>query len=303
MNDPKVVLVSGGDANYFDMMHELGQSIRRLPESENVDVVFLDGGGFTEEHLKAFDKLNIKMLDPGFPNEKIKKRVGKRTHLKISLAKSTLNQYFPEYDVIVWVDGDAWLQNWTCIDLAVQVAQKNKLAGVLQNSRFQRRLFQFRKRLFGWIQPRTILYKNATRSRFPSKYLWQIANKSVFNGGFYALRQDAPHWDSWLKWRDMAIEKGRIFTSDQFGLACAVWIDGHTYEALPEYCNYMGPWRMGENKKYTEIFAPYNEVSLVHMAGLDDYRMDAKKYPPMVMPDDSIQPQPIRYCEWIKTQK
>ena len=299
---PKIVLVSGGDAKYFDMLHELATSIRALPESQNVDVVFLDGGGFEQTHIDAFSELNVSLLDPKWPNPQIQKRCANKEYLKINLAKPALNTLFPSYDIIIWIDGDAWLQNWKAIDLAVMVAQKGKLAVVSQNTRFRSLRFNFKKKLFGWADIRTIFHKNAKRARL-GEYAWKLANLAVLNAGFYALRQDAPHWATWTAWRDKSIKKGRPFTSDQLSLALTCYIDNFPFETLPEICNYMGPWRVDENNRFVEIFAPYAEASVIHMAGLDKWREDPKQYISMVQADDTKKLCPIRYCEWIKTQK
>lgn len=297
---PKIAIVSGGDANYFDLLIEQAASIRSLDPKNNLDITYLDGGGFTEDHIKQLNKYGVKLLDPGWPNEAVKRKAGSKDFLKINLAKPCLNKYFPDHDIIIWIDGDAWLQTLEAIELATLVARKGKLAVVSQNTRFREQRFHFRKKLFGWVELRTIFHKNAKRARLESKHIWNLANMAVLNAGFYALRQDAPHWDVWTKWRDKAIKHGRSFTSDQLSLALTVYEDNLPFETLPEYCNYMGPWRMDEQKNYVEIHAPYRKVSVVHMAGLEEERKDPNHFIDMVMPDDSISKQPIRFSSWKK---
>ena len=264
-----------------------------------MDVAFLDGGGFSDEQKKLLAGLGVRLVDPGWPSKAVEKRAKGKDFLKINLAKPCLNQYFPAHDIVIWIDGDAWLQNWKAIEIATEVAQKGKLAIVSESSRLRGRQFIFRKKMFGWVELRTIFYKNAKRAGLTSSDQWFLANKGVLNAGFYALRQDSPHWDVWSARRE-GLSKGRLFTSDQLSLALAVYRDGIPYEALPEYCNYMGPWRMGKDNKLVELYVPYNEVSLVHMQSLDEQRKDPKVYLSMVTEDDSVKEMPIRYCELKK---
>ena len=39
-----ILLVSGGDTKYFNLLRELLKSIRNLPSGEKINLAFLDGG-------------------------------------------------------------------------------------------------------------------------------------------------------------------------------------------------------------------------------------------------------------------
>ena len=40
------------------------------------------------------------------------------------------------------------------------------------------------------------------------------------------------------------------------------------HEALPDICNYMGPWRINQStQQLVDYYVPYDPVSIVHMVG------------------------------------
>jgi hypothetical protein len=269
------IIVSGGDANYFPLLADLAASIRRLPEGKNVALGMLDGG-LTQEQVTALESEDVKVVKPDWPVSKDELRVRGREYLRINLNKPALDLLFPEYSIIIWLDGDTWVQTWDAIPMFVHVANKGKLAIVSRATRLQTSHIRMRKRLFGWVEPRGVLFKNAKRARLPSRLVWSLVNRPVLNAGAYALRQDAPHWGRWRSWQKVCLQHGRPFSSDQLSLALSIYEDGLPYEALPEICNYMGPWRIDQNKgMLVDYFAPYNPISIVHLIGKDSARVMA----------------------------
>ncbi len=57
----KNVIVSLADANYFPLLEELINSIKRFKESENIAICILDAG-LTQEQEKNSGKVNLKQM-------------------------------------------------------------------------------------------------------------------------------------------------------------------------------------------------------------------------------------------------
>ena len=53
MNDNAIITLS--DSNYFEMLNELIDSVRRFPESKNISICVLDAG-LTENQKKIIEK-------------------------------------------------------------------------------------------------------------------------------------------------------------------------------------------------------------------------------------------------------
>ena len=130
----KITIVSGGDTKYFQLLKELAHSIRDKPEGKKIDIVFLDGG-LSKEDIAYFNNLGINIIDPGWLNSLAKKRAQGRDFLKINIAKLHLDQLIPNSEIIIWIDADAWIQNFDFINLYNLVARKKQLAIVSQASR------------------------------------------------------------------------------------------------------------------------------------------------------------------------
>ncbi len=291
----KLIAVTGADARYFDLVAEQVASIRRLAQGATLPLAVLDGG-LEAAQVEALKGWGAKVVAPRWPDPDTARRYAGRDYLRINLAKPRLDLLFPDYDVIVWLDGDAWLQTFDAITLFARVAAKGKLAIVSQASRLQTHHIALRRRLFGWVEPRGILFKNARRARLPADVAWSLVDRPVLNTGAYALSRTAPHWEAWRAWQARCIRHGRAFTSDQLALALAVYLDGLPFEALPETCNYMGPWRVdAERGLLVHHFAPYDPVSVVHMVARDDLRRDSGlTVPGLDMADRAID-LPLRF--------
>lgn len=287
MSAPSLIIVSGGDSNFFPLLADLVASIRNLPQGRQTALGMLDGG-LTHDQVATFEAEGVRVIRPDWPIPEMEAHARGREYLRINLNKPALDQLFPEYDVILWLDGDTWVQTWEAVPLFVHVAGRGKLAVVSGASRLQVSHIRMRRRLFGWAEPRGFLFKNARRARLPAQLAWSLVSRPVLNTGAYALRRDAPHWKRWRAWQGLCLRHGRPFTSDQLGLALAIYEDGLPYEALPEVCNYMGPWRLDRTRGLlVDYFAPYNPVSVVHLVAKNHTSAMAGQTRPGVDQDDN----------------
>ena len=291
-----VTIVSGGDSKYFQLLKELALSIREKPEGKNLNIVYLDGG-LTNENIGYFKSLNIEVVDPCWCNPIAEKKAAGRNFLKINIAKMHLDLILPNKKIIIWIDADAWLQTFESINLFSIVAKKNKLAIVSQATRLEGRNIQFKK-LFThrFVELRNILYKNARRAGLATGLIEKMQGRPTLNAGAYSLHVNAPHWKRFRYWQNEILKKGRLFTSDQLAIGLTIYHDELSYEALPDICNYINPWRYDEeNKLFVDYFAPYTPVSIVHLAGQDKNRNDALYEVEMLNLKDQIINKTLRY--------
>lgn len=262
-----MIIVSGGDSKYFPLLKDLVTSIRNTDKGKNIAIGILDGGMKDKETAQLLSQA-VQVVSPEWPDEKLKRKAKGKEYWRINLNKPALDQYFHDYDIILWLDGDTWMQTWDAVPLFVQVASKGKLAIVSRSTRLRTSVMRMSKRPFGWVKAQGILYKNAKRARLPARITWSLVNRPVLNAGAYALRRDAPHWANWRKWQALCLSHGRPFSSDQLSLALTIYEDGLPYEALPDICNYMGPWRINRStQQLVDYYVPYDPVSVVHMVG------------------------------------
>ena len=93
----KNVIVSLADANYYPLLNELVDSIKRFKESENTAICILDAGLTEDQKQKLSNKVDeIKSAEwdievPGF-------KVRGKEWLKSQVSRAFLPKYFPNYE-------------------------------------------------------------------------------------------------------------------------------------------------------------------------------------------------------------
>ena len=120
-------LVALADANYFELLNELVDSIKSFEQSKNVAICILDAGLLDEQKTTLSSKVDeIKQAewDIKVPAYKVK---GKEW-LKSQVSRAFLPKYFPGYKKYLWIDADAWVNKWEAIELYFEGSNDNKLA-------------------------------------------------------------------------------------------------------------------------------------------------------------------------------
>ena len=296
----KLDLITGGDSKYFDLINELCESVNRLMD-KNIKISILDGG-LSSEQIKFFQAKNIDVIDPGWPSKETEARAGNKKFLRVELAKANLDKIFPNAEYLFWVDADAWFQNNTALDIIRVVIKKNKLAIVSQASRLQSHHMSVKK-IFGPLYLlKNILYKNANKAKLPRKIINQLICRPTLNAGIFAIAKSAPHWDRLRYWQQILIRDNRIglFTTTQLALGIISYYENFGYEALPEICNYMGPYRWSSDLNlFVDYYAPYEAVSIIHMVAQDKMRNNKKHQIKIIDEKDNLIERSLRYSENI----
>ena len=126
----KNVIVSLADANYFELLDELVDSIKRFKESKDVAICILDAG-LTEEQKKKLTKKVDEIKSAEWDIEVPVFKVRGKEWLKSQVSRAFLPKYFPNYEKYLWIDCDAWVNDWGCIDLYFKACSNGKL-GITQ---------------------------------------------------------------------------------------------------------------------------------------------------------------------------
>ena len=110
------VIISLADSNYYELLDELVDSIKRFKESENTAICILDAGLLDEQKKQLslkVDEIKSADWDIEVPEFKVK---GKEW-LKSQVSRAFLPKYFPGYKKYLWIDADAWVNSWSAICL------------------------------------------------------------------------------------------------------------------------------------------------------------------------------------------
>jgi lipopolysaccharide biosynthesis glycosyltransferase len=265
----KNVIISLADSNYFELLNELVESIKRFKESENTAICILDAGLSDEQKKQLSQKVDeIKPADWDIevPEFKVK---GKEW-LKSQVSRAFLPKYFPGYKKYLWIDADAWVNSWSAIELYFKGCKNNKLSIATSADRAYGRVLRAEWVFGSFARVKSQNYKHAKSSGFSEKIAREVALKPHLNIGVFALEANASHWEVWQKNLRAALKSGKIWGSEQIAMNITIYHDGLNVEILPAYCN----WTLIDALKFdkekntlVETYLPNHQIGIVHFAG------------------------------------
>ena len=109
-------IVTLADSNYFELLVELIESIKSFEQSNEVAICILDAGlkdNEVEILKKQVDEIKKANWDIDVPKFKV---LGKEW-LKSQVSRAFLPEYFPKFQKLLWIDCDAWVNDWESIEL------------------------------------------------------------------------------------------------------------------------------------------------------------------------------------------
>ena len=263
------VIISLADSNYFELLNELVDSIKRFKESNNTAICIMDAGLTDDQKSilpKKVDEIKPADWDIEVPNFKIKGR----EWLKSQVSRAFLPKYFPNYKKYLWIDADAWVNSWEAIELYFKGCENNKLSIATSADRAYGRVLRAEWFLGSFARIKSQNYKHAKSSGFSEKIARQVALKPHLNIGAFALEANASHWDVWQKNLKIALKAGKIWGSEQIAMNITIYCDNLSVEILPAYCNWThisGMKYDTERKTLVEPYLPNHEIGIVHFAG------------------------------------
>jgi len=264
------VIISLADSNYFELLNELVDSIKRFKESENTAICIMDAGLTDEQKsilLSKVDELKPADWDIEVSDFKIRGR----EWLKSQVSRAFLPKYFPNYKKYLWIDADAWVNSWEAIELYFKGCENNKLS-ISTNADRSYGGLRVEWFLGSFARIKSQNYKHAKSSGFSEKIARQVATKPHLNIGVFALEKNAPHWEVWQKNLKHALKAGKIWGSEQIAMNITIYNDNLSVEILPAYCNWTNIGFGGikfdkEKETLVEPYLPNHEIGIVHFAG------------------------------------
>ncbi len=276
----KNVIVSLADSNYFDLLNELIDSIKHFDKNNTTAICILDAGLEKEQVSKLSSKVDeIKSAEWDIQVSSIKVR-GKEW-LKSQVSRAFLPKYFPNYDKYLWIDCDAWVNDWGTIDLYFKACENGKL-GITQTLGPGYRIMSKVNWLFGKIAIiKSQNFKHAISSKIGIEKARKLAFAPHVNIGVFSLEKNSNCWDVWQKNLDTTLKSGKIFGSEGLAINMSIYIDNVETEFLPLNCNWIAsnllPKFDEKNHTFVEPYLPNNKIGIMHLAaGIWDDKKDMR---------------------------
>ena len=278
----KNVIVSLADSNYFELLNELVDSIKRFEKSKETAICILDAGLKEEQKIilsKKVDEIKSAEWDIEVPAFKVK---GKEW-LKSQVSRAFLPKYFPNYEKYLWIDCDAWVNDWDSVELYFKACEDGKL-GITQTLGPGYKIMSKVNWLFGKIAVvKSQNFKHAVKSKIGLSQARKLAFAPHINIGVFSLEKNSPGWTSWQKNLDRTLKSGNIFGSEGLAINMSVYIDDLETEFLPLKCNWIASNLLPKfdelKNTFVEPYLPNYKIGIMHLAagiwdGEKDMRLD-----------------------------
>ena len=265
----KNVIVSLADANYFPLLEELINSIKRFKQSEDVAICVLDAGLTNDQKkilLNKVDQIKHAEWDIEVPGFKVK---GKEW-LKSQVSRAFLPKYFPNYEKYLWIDCDAWVNDWHSVELYFKACENGKL-GITQTMGPGYRITSKVNWLFGKLAIiKSQNFKHAVKSKIGFEKARKLAFAPHINIGVFSLERESKAWSLWQNNLAETLKSGNIFGSEGLAINMAVYIDNLETEFLPLNCNWIAsnmlPKYNNDIETFVEPYLPNYKIGIMHLA-------------------------------------
>ncbi len=262
-------IVSLADANYFDLLNELVNSILQFKESDDVDICILDAG-LTDEQKTTLSKKVKQIKKAEWDIEVPGYKIGKKEWLKSQVSRAFLPKYFPGYKKYLWIDCDAWVNDWNSVELYFKACENGKL-GITQTLGPGYKIMSKVKWLFGKIAViKSQNFKHAMSSKIGIDKARKLAFAPHINIGVFSLEENSNCWKSWQENLKKTLSSGKIFGSEGLAINMSVYIDNINTEFLPLNCNWIAsnllPKYNEQEKTFVEPYLPNYKIGIMHLA-------------------------------------
>jgi len=265
----KNTIVSLADSNYFPLLDELIDSIKQFEASKDTAICVLDAGLSEEQKNKLLSKVDeIKSAewDIKVPESKIKGR----EWLKSQVSRAFLPKYFPNYKKYLWIDCDAWVNDWQTIELYFKACDNNKL-GITQTIGPGYKVTSKVNWVFGKLAViKSQNFKHAVKSKINLDKARKLAFAPHINIGVFSLEKNSKSWEIWQNNLRETLKGGDIFGSEQLAMNISVYHDNIETEFLPLNCNWITSNLLPKfdqvNNTFVEPYLPNYKIGIMHLA-------------------------------------
>ena len=265
----KNVIVSLADSNYFPLLDELINSVKKFKESENVAICILDAG-LTKEQKESLSNKVDEVKSAEWDIEVQGYKVNNKEWLKSQVSRAFLPKYFPNYEKYLWIDCDAWVNDWNSVELYFKACDNGKL-GITQTIGPGYKITSKVNWLIGKLAViKSQNFKHAVKSKIGYAKARKLAFAPHINIGVFSLEKNSKAWSLWQKNLAIALKAGNVFGSEGLAINMSVYIDNLETEFLPLNCNWITsnllPKFDEQNEIFVEPYLPNYKIGIMHLA-------------------------------------
>jgi hypothetical protein len=239
----RIIVVTAGDSLYRELLEDLVCSLLDGDAPCGHAVGLLDVG-LQRAEVERFAARGVIVVEPGW-DIAVPEVVKQRGWFRAMTARPNLPKHFPGYDVYLWIDADAWVQDRAVIGELAAAAAAGRMAIVAETYAAEGVVFEAPGA--DGTPARFRVSEQAVREGLRQCYALfgphaeQHAQGPIFNSGVFALRGDSPSWGWWSRYLAFGLQRGSNKLIEQQALSLAI-IEGRIPHVLmPRRCN----WNVG----------------------------------------------------------
>jgi hypothetical protein len=254
------IIVTAADEAYAALLGECLRSIRDKPQGRDVPLGVVDCG-LSRQSLDFCHKLGARVITSAgrLPEPATGPIDVKR--LQALTSRAYLPDLFPGYTTYIWIDADAWLQEWFPVDELIAGSAEADIAAVPEIHRGYR---NYRE---AWDEFRSV-NGAAAKEAYGAETAKLLMQRPLINAGAFAISAKSPIWAGW----DQALREGLGRSTnmiDQVALNYAVYVKGYADARLPAKCNWLvhqaTPKLRPSTGRFVEPDRPFEAIGLMHL--------------------------------------
>ncbi len=212
------------------------------------------------------DEVKLAEWDIEVPDGKIKGR----EWLKSQVSRAFLPKYFPNYEKYLWIDCDAWVNDWKAVELFFKACDESKL-GITQTIGPGYKITSKVSWIFGKLAIiKSQNFKHAIKSKISYDKARKLAFAPHINIGVFSLEKNSSIWKVWQENLIQTLKFGDIFGSEQLAMNMSVYINNVATEFLPLNCNWITSNLLPKfdevKNTFVEPYLPNSKIGIMHLA-------------------------------------
>jgi len=292
----RVIINSACSAEFFHFAQGMVLSIRDKVEGKDIDIGYFDLG-MSEEQRAWMIKQGVEVVQPQWEFG-LSDSEGLPLPFRAILCRPHLPKYFPGRDIYLHIDADAWVQDWSAVELYRQGASRGIMAVTPEIDRSficnYRNARAYREFIIH-------IYTDLHGPEVAAKY----RDYPIFNTGVFAIPAGSPIWQGWQNRISEALSRKRNFHVEQCSINFELFENFDRYveqglELLPARCNWVChqslPMFDAKRECLVEPFLPHEKLGIVHRAS-DDFKQ--QKTGTIKTTDGGVREMNLKYREGV----
>jgi len=264
----KAIIVSAANELYFPLAQDLVRSIRDKTFAVDFDIGLLDTGLSEADRiwLATKDVLVAKTgIDIEYPDRENRERA--KPGFRTLTARLFMREYFPGYDVYMWLDADVWVQTTEAIGTMLASAAKSPAIHLC--CELDHNYDTYFKSPIIWH-----IFRDWYLANYGEAIAEQMTLRPMLNAGVWAMAANAPLWGAWINLYTEALQRldttaDKNFMADQLGLNILLYQKSMPYTLMPSNYNWLTfyalPMLNKETGLYVEPMPPHRPISQIHL--------------------------------------